>query len=97
MRVDIHIWRDCGFVYAGYIEMDMFSPERCFNICNWSVNKKSKPEELHANISTISKGICFTNPEDGVIWMPKSIGWLSGDIETILSYVKENKDNKLWL
>lgn len=97
MQVDIHVWKNDEMVRIGYIDMEIFSPERCFDICNWSARTKSKPSNLHANIEKISHGVCFTDPKTGVMWMPKSIGWLSGNIDSILDYIKENQNNKLWL
>ena len=63
-------------------------------MCNWKHWTQEKPKELYSEIGSASHGICFTNPETNELWLCKSIGWLVGNEEEILQYVKENV-NKL--
>lgn len=81
----------------GYIEMDVFDAERCFDLCNWGCWTEQKPEWLHSDICFCSRGICFTNPDTQEYWLAKTVGWLVGDAETISNYVKENIHKQVWL
>ena len=82
---------------VGYIEMDTFDAEKCFDLCNWGCWTNEKPKELHSNIQSCSHGICFTNPDTHEYWLAKSIGWLVGDIKTIAKYVSKNVANQKWI
>lgn len=99
MRVAIHTYSYGEIVpkYAGYIEIDQFDANKCWELCNWRVWTKEKPENLYSHICACSHGICFTNPETKEKWLALSFGWLVGNIVDISEYVKKNKDNILWL
>ena len=97
MKIDINVfpWYKTEPVDCGYIDMERFDAEKCFELCNWKHWTQEKPKELYSEIGSASHGICFTNPETNELWLCKSIGWLVGNEEEILQYVKENV-NKLW-
>ena len=97
MKINIHIVKDSDLIYVGYIEEEYFNADKCWDMCNWKHWLKEAPDGLHANISSCSHGICFTNPETNEIWLAKSIGWLVGNRNEIIDYVNQNKDELIWL
>lgn len=102
MKIDIQIIKknynqEAKFVNIGYIELDKFDPERCWELCNWKHWKKEKPQNLHANIYSCNHGVCFTNPDTNEIWMAKSIGWFVGNEIEINDYMQQNINELIWL
>lgn len=98
MKIDIHTLNKYSeLVHIGYIELDKFDADRCWELCNWKHWRKEKPENLHANIFSCSHGICFTNPDTKEMWMAKSIGWLTGNETKINNYIQKNKYEIVWL
>ena len=98
MKIDIHIFKHGDDVpeYIGYIESDKFDADECFDICNWSAYRDTPPDNLVSDISSSSRGICFTNPETGDKWLAKSFGWVIGKSLEITEYVRENKNKLIW-
>lgn len=98
MRIAIHTYSFGEVVpkYTGYIEMDQFDADKCWELCNWTAWTKEKPKNLHSDIGSCSHGICFTNPETKEKWMALSLGWLVGDEKKISSYAERHKNDIIW-
>jgi hypothetical protein len=96
MKIDIHVVKDAKLVNIGYIEMEEFNADRCYDMCNWKRHTKVRPENLFASIESCGR-LCFTNPNTNKMHLTKSIGWLVGSREEIENYVKENANESLWL
>ena len=98
MKIDIHLYnKEAELDYIGYIELDKFDADRCWELCNWKHwRRQGMPDNLHANISSCTHGICFTNPDTKEIWMSKSIGWLIGNESEIKEYIYKNKEELTW-
>lgn len=98
MKINIHLYnKKSKLDYIGYIELPKFDADRCWELCNWKHWRKEMPESLHANISSCTHGICFTNPDTNEMWMAKSIGWLVGNETEINNYIQQNKDELVWI
>lgn len=101
MKIDIHYFEKHSTSitpsYIGYIEMENFDVEKCFNICNWKHWTDSKPNELYAECSSCGSGICFTNPLTQEKWLAKSIGWLIGNSLDITDYVTKHSNDFIWI
>ena len=98
MRVNIHNYTfgDTMPIYAGYINMEEFSADECWNLCNWTAWTEKKPNNLYSEISSCSHGICFTNTETQKKWLALSFGWLVGDENEISDYVEKHKNDIIW-
>lgn len=96
MKIDVHIIRNARLLNVGYIEMETFNADRCYDCFNWERWTKHKPENLHANVSSSNK-VCFTNPETNEMWLAKTVGWLTGSEEEINEYIKKNANELLWV
>ena len=96
MKIDVHIIRGAKLVNIGYIEMEEFNADKCYDICNWRYWAKTKPKNLFANVDTCDK-VCFTNPITKRMHLTKSIGWLVGSEEEINEYIQQNANELLWL
>lgn len=98
MKVNIHTYSFGNNmpVYKGYIEMDNFDADTCWNLCNWLAWTDKKPEMLHSEISSCAHGICFTNSETREKWLALSFGWLKGDEKKISDYIEKHKNNIFW-
>ena len=98
MRVDIHTYsyKEETPVYGGYIEMDEFDADRCWELCNWTAWADEKPDGFHSDIGSCSHAICFTNTETEEKWLALSFGWLVGDSLKISDYVKRHKNDIIW-
>ena len=97
MKVDIHILRNSQLVKVGYLEIEAFNADRCWDICNWKSWGKMKPENLHANIDYCGHGLCFTNPDTNKMWLAKSIDWFVGNESEVNEYVQQNANESIWL
>jgi hypothetical protein len=82
--------------YVGYAEVEEFNAEEIWELCNWGEWAREKPVNLYSNISFCGHGLCLVNPETEERWLAKSIGWLTGDEDTINKYVLDNMYNLLW-
>ena len=88
--------------YLGYILTQSFNPELCLNLCNWHRRKHAeRPNNLYL-ISSLDKidgcrGICFEDTSTDTWHLALSLDWLSGTQEEILQYIKDNKNERLWL
>lgn len=96
MKIDVHIIKGAKLVNIGYIEMEEFNADKCYDICNWGRWAKTKPKILFANIDTCNR-VCFTNPITKKMHLTKSIGWLVGNEEEINNYIQQNANELLWL
>ena len=98
MKIDIYVFsQGCNIpANVGYIEMEKFDADTCFNLCNWIHWTDQKPENLYSEISSACHGICFSNHETDEMWLAKSVGWFVGNCFEVANYVNENKDNIFW-
>lgn len=94
--IDIHYFDEGVPKFIGYIKSNKFDPDECFNLCNWTNWTDKKPENLYADIQSVGKGICFTNPITHEKHLALSAGWYIGDSADITEYVRINKDSLFW-
>ena len=95
MRVDIHTYPfgSSTPVYGGYIEMEEFNADKCWELCNWTAWADEKPDGFHSEIGSCSHAICFTNTATEEKWLALSFGWLVGDSMKISDYVERHKND----
>ena len=96
MKIEVSIVKGDKLVNAGYIEMESFNADKCYDCFNWEHWTNKKPENLFVDASS-SNRVCFRNPTTNKLWLAKSIGWLVGDDNRINSYIKENAGEILWI
>jgi hypothetical protein len=82
----------------GYLEVEKFDEEECWNLCNWSCWTDKKPENLHSDIEVAGSNIIFLNPENEKYYMAASVGWIVKDtLEEIESVARENQGKPIYL
>lgn len=59
----------------GFLVLDNFNRDKCFEICNWSAFSNLKPENLFSDIASCSTEVTFLDPTTGLYHIPLSIGW----------------------
>lgn len=106
MQIPIHIFKksvvggklvhNTNPIYFGYAEMDSFSPEDVWNLCNWEHWADTKPDNLFADISSCDHGLLLMRPGTEECWLALSDGWLSGNKENIIAYVERHKHDIWW-
>lgn len=98
MKVAIHTYSygETVPVYNGYIEIEEFNADKCWELCNWAAWTNEKPKNLHSEIGSCAHGICFSNPETGEKWLALSFGWLVGHSLKISDYVARHKNDIIW-
>ena len=98
MRVDIHTYPfgSSTPVYGGYIEMEEFNADKCWELCNWTAWADEKPDGFYSEIGSCSHAICFTNTGTEEKWLALSVGWLVGDSLKISDYVERHKNDIIW-
>ena len=98
MRVDIHTFSfgSSTPVYGGYIEMEEFNADRCWELCNWTAWADEKPDGFYSEIGSCSHAICFPHTETEEKWLALSFGWLVGDSLKSFDYVERHKNDILW-
>lgn len=83
MKIEIYIPKWNGekleVSNSGYIEMDTFDRDKCWELCNWGAYADKKPEEVHSEISGCSTDICFYDSDSNIYHLPESIGWKEVD------------------
>lgn len=94
--IDIHYFDNSVPRFIGYIKSNKFDSDECFNLCNWSNWSETKPENLYADIQSVGKGICFTDPITNEKHLALSMGWLVGNSMEITDYVRKNIGNPFW-
>lgn len=97
MIIPIHMAHHCELVPVGYAELDVFNPDELFDLCNWEHYLMEKPHNLHSELCSCGHGVCFTNPDTGERHLALSIGWLVGNEDRILNYIRKNKGRAMWL
>ncbi len=80
----------------GYIEVDTFDAERCWQLCNWVHWSEAKPKEVHSDIDSCNHGLIVHNPDTNEYWLALSNGWLNSNIEEIKGYVERNWQKTFW-
>lgn len=83
--------------YKGYLELDEFNPDVCFDLCNWGEYQEEKPDNLFADVPFCGSSICFENTETNEYWLALSVGWKHGTKEEIEKYVMENYNSLFWV
>ena len=59
----------------GFLVLDKFNRDKCFEICNWSAFRDFKPENLFSNVASCSTEVVFLDPDTGLYHVPLTIGW----------------------
>lgn len=83
--------------YLGYAEVDSFSADQLFHLCNWKLWAMEKPDNLNADILCSGHGLCFINPETKERWLSLSIGWVTATEAEISAYVIKNRNTLIWI
>lgn len=91
MVIPIHMAHHGELVPVGYAELDVFDRNRLHELCNRFHWAMEKPSNLHSELYSCGHGVCFTNPETGERHLALSIGWLVGDEDRILNYIRTNQ------
>lgn len=77
-------------VENGYIELDVFNRDKCWELCNWYDLRDEKPLELHSTILGVSSDVVFFNPEVEKYHIADSVGWKIADsFEDVKNYFIE--------
>lgn len=63
------------YPYGGYIEIENFDAEECFNLLNWFHWAEEKPENVFSKIDSCGSGIIFYNPEEHELHLALPMGW----------------------
>lgn len=96
MKIDIYKAKWDGekivAVNIGYIELDKFDKDKCWELCNWSCHRKDKPDNLHSKISACCSDVAFYNPESSEYHVPDSFGWFS-PVDSLDKVVKHWDDD----
>lgn len=81
----------------GYIEMDEFDAEECFNLCNWIHWTEKKPDYVHTDIESCNHGLIVYNPEKKEYWLALSHDWIHGKSYEISEYIYRHLKEWLWV
>jgi len=63
--------------YCGYLEVEAFNAEKCWDLCNWSCWADDKPKEVeHTSLSFCNSDVAFFNPTTNIWHISDNIGFV---------------------
>lgn len=77
----------------GYIELGIFDPDECWQICNWSCwSKEGKPPHLYSDLDVVNSDVIFHNPKDDTYHLALRIGWkMTSTLDEMMEYCKNEQ------